>query len=189
MKRRLIIIAISFVLIVGISIGGFFIVQGSPKLQNTVAKLANVQQTNTSTANVNRTPVTNTKRVSEAQSVARIFTERYGTTSNQDPAAVSGVVAYSSNRLQAIIQANIESLAARPKPDIAVLVETKAYVIDVSGVTDTSATAVASTVRQETVGAATPKITRQDLTLQLIRENNAWRVDQVRWGDPMPYAN
>ena len=190
MKKQLIIIAMSFIVILGVSIGGFALVQRSPQLQNTVAKLANVQVTNsTNTAVVNRAVTSNTKLVSEAQSVARIFAERFGSTSNQDPAAQASVLVYTSDRLKTILRANIDDLISRATPSVAVTVETKAYVVDVSGLTDASATAVVATVRQETVGAAAPKITRQDLTLELIREKNTWRVDQVRWSDPTPYAN
>lgn len=190
MKRRLIIIAISFIVILGVSIGGFALVQRSPQLQNTVAKLANVQVNASSNIPIaNRAVTSNSKLIAEAQSVARIFAERYGSTSNQDPSAQANVLVYTSDRLKAILRANIDDLVQRPISAVSVVVETKAYVVDVSGLTDSSATAVVSTVRSETVGSAAPKVTRQDLTVQLVREKNTWRVDQVRWSDPTPYGD
>lgn len=191
MKRRLIIIIISFIVILGVSIGGFSLVQRSPKLQNSVAKLANVKITNVTNApkNTNKPIVTNTKELNEVKSVSRIFAERYGSTSNQDPLALKSVLPYSSTRLVGILQANLNEIASKTPPSIPVTVETKAYVVTVTDLKSTSANATISTIRQETVGTSAPKATQQELLLDLVRENGAWRVDQVRWGDISFYGN
>ena len=190
MKRRLIIIVASFVLIIGISIGGFLIVQGSPKLQNTVAKLANVPSTtiHTTTSETN-TPIVDQFHLPELKSVARIFAERYGSTSNQDPSSLSAVVPYSSQRLATILQANITQLEARAKPEVALTVTTKSYVITPSAVSATSATVTVGTIREEVVGSASEKKTKQDVVLQAIRENGAWKIDQAEWGTATAYGN
>lgn len=191
MKQRLLIIAITFIVILGISIGGFVIVQRSPKLQNTVAKLANVTTTTNTTISKNtNTTVVDVHHLADLQAVARIFAERYGSSTNQDPtASLRAVLPYTSDRLAGILQANIADIATHSIPSISIVIQTKAYVLNPTNVQSTVATVIVSTIRQESVGSAPTKQTKQDITLQFVRQRNIWTVDQAQWGDATAYGN
>lgn len=190
MKRRIIILISTFLGIIGISIGGFFIVQRSPQLQNSVAKLGNISNTNTrAITNTTTVPTTDQYHLADLKTVSRIFAERYGSTSNQEPTALSSVLQYSSARLSAILQTNIAQLAAREKPEVTITTITHSYVITPTNITTSSASVVVGTIREETVGTGVPVVTKQDLRLNVVRENNVWRIDQAEWGTSTPYGN
>lgn len=185
MPRRLIIIAAAFLVLIVGSVAVVLLVRRSPILQNTVSKLANLPSnanTATTVRNVNAGQVASLAADRQQISyVARNFTERYGSGSNQnDFSNLVEAEAYATKSYAAVLRVQIAQgrLANVTVPYHGFV--TKALVVTFAKLTSSSAVIVVSAQRQETAGADT-KTYNQDLHLDLLKVGTTWQVNAAEW--------
>lgn len=184
MRNRLIFIAVALVLIIGVSLGIILAVNRSPKLQNVVYKVAQTTPTtNTTTTNTNTTTVV--PQVSpdrqQMQYVARNFTERYGSFSNQnagsnlEEAAQYATDAYAENLRKQAANKLSAPVAAEYNG-----VVTKALVFTFLKVSTLSASMVVSTQQTTTIGTIT-STANKDLLVDFTKVGADWKVNAAVW--------
>ena len=184
MRRLLIILTIAAVLIVG-AITAFWLVNRSPKLQNTVLQIANINATTGTNDNVNAVPTnTNASVDAEAQTrefVARNFAESYGSGSSPDnfsnwekakPFATASFSAF-LDRTRTLQKEATVGGAYHAFVSTALVVEPTAS-------TATTASLTVSLQRQETTENETTTY-YQDLLLDLVKVGDDWKVNAASW--------
>ncbi len=180
MKRKLIILVGSLVGIIVVTTGVIVTVNRTPKLQNTIDRLANINHSAT-IAVVNRTapPAPNADRTA-ATVAGRAFAERFGSGSNQNPEAILSAAIFSTPRLGDTISSNVATEKKQPLPVTEVATVTQALVVLVVRLDTTSAALTVTTQRQQTTGAQV-KTQNQDLQLTMLKQNGKWLVDIAVW--------
>lgn len=184
MRNRILFIVIALVLIIGVSLGIIIAVNRSPRLQNVVYKVAQTSEnTNTVAPTTNTTPAQpQTSPDQQAiQYVARNFTERYGSFSNQNTG---------SNLLEAAQYAtasyaeNLQKQAANKQSSPAATeyngVVTKALVFTFIKQGSVSASVVVSTQQTVTTGTITTVVTK-DLLVDFTKVGPDWKVNAAVW--------
>lgn len=183
-RRLLVILSIAGVLIVG-AITAFWLVNRSPKLQNTVLQIANINTATETNTNVNAAPTnTNTSVDTEAQArefVARNFAESYGSGSSPDnfsnwekakPFATTSFSAFLDRTR------TLQKDATTTGAYHAFL--TSALVVTPTTATATTASLTVSVQRQETKENETTTY-YQDLLLDLVKIGDDWKVNAASW--------
>lgn len=184
MRRRIIIISVAVLIIAGGAVAVLYAIKRSPQLQNAVLKLANT--TNTSATSV-PSGNTNVNRVSlppDRQAiifVARNFTERYGSGSNQNggsnliEAQLYGTTLFNNFLHTQAIQA--QQAAADPVYHGTI---SKALAFQVLKQSATSATVLVSTQQTIITGSVTTTATK-DLLVDLQKIGSDWKVSGAVW--------
>lgn len=179
MRKRLLVIIISFVAIVGLAVGALVAVQRNAKLRQAVEKLGNL--------NTNQVIVTNTvttkpnSDIPQVEFVAQTFAERYGTLSNQDPSALRIALSFCSPTLAAQITTNIDDQLSRPLPATPITITTKAFGVVVDDIDTTTAQATVLTQRTQVIGTSTPTEKQQYLAVRLSKIAGSWKVTSAQW--------
>ncbi len=110
------------------------------------------------------------------------FAERFGSSSSQaDFSNLEDLELFMTPAMQARTESYIA--AERKKPVVAGYqgTITKAIIADTTAVSDSSATVVVKTKRQETKEDAEPTTYSQNLNLSLQKINGEWKVDSAEW--------
>lgn len=183
MPRRILIIIIAFVVLVGGSLAVVLSVKNSPALQNTVQRIANLPGTTTNTVTTNTALPTSSAEAERTRVifVARTFAEVYGSGSNQNNFSnLTAAQTYSTktyaNALQAQIAQGRLTLVTTPYHGYV----TKALVVTFTKLSTTTASVVVSTQRQETLDDKSKTYT-QNLEVQLQKNGNDWQVNAAQW--------
>lgn len=185
MSRRLLIIILGALVLIGIAVAIIFVVNGNPDLQNQVLKIANVNTSNTNTTNVN-TALANTNASVSADVVAREFVgrnfaEAFGSGSSEDnfsnwqktkPYTTDSFGAFLDRTQAQQRQINLTG------PYHSYL--TKSLVVTTTKLTTTTAAMTIGTQRQETIVSDT-QVYYQDLLLDLIKVGSDWKVNAASW--------
>lgn len=180
-RRHILILALAVLAVVGIAVGIVLVVNASPKLQNTVTKLANIKPVNSTPVPLTTNGNTNSgTATAEITYVARAFTERFGTTNNQQPDVILLALPFATTKLQGILQTNVASLKQQPLPKSVMTISTTARVFQVTSITATAAHLVVSTTREQTVDSTSTSY-HQDLNVDLLREQGSWKVSAATW--------
>jgi len=189
MRRRIIVIIIAVLILVIPAVIALIIVKRSPKLQNVVLKVANVNtvaNTNSAAANVNTVKVTD-PQAKDRQAitfVSRNFAEQYGSGSNQNnfanliDAETFGTPNFNTSLDRSIAQ---QKTTLKTTPFTSTI--TKALSITISGLTASTATVVVTTQRQETIDRSV-RTYYQDLLLQMLKVGADWKVNGAGWKTP-----
>lgn len=183
MSRRLIIIAVALVVLIGGSVVVIWLVNRSPSLQNAVYQATNTKptnsNTNTSAANVNKPTVSPDKPA--IQFVVRNFTERFGSWSNQNDASnLIEAQAYASSSYSQYLETQIQKTKATPVPVEYSGTVTKALVFTFLKQTASQASIQVSTQQEVTTGSTTVTKTK-DLLIDLIKVGADWKVNAAVW--------
>ena len=185
MNRRILYVAIGLVVLVVPAIVIAYLIHRSPSLQNTVAKLGNLNTSaNTNTTVTAVTPTANTNKNNDDVSitfVSRNFAETYGSGSNQNNFAnVVEAEKWATANYKQFLNASIAQQKATlvTTPYHAFL--TTALVIKINGQTEKTANVVVSTQRQETTDKTT-KTYYQDLSVDLLKVGTEWQVNAAAW--------
>lgn len=184
MSRRLIIILVAALVLIGISVTVVVLVDRSPKLQNAVYKATNTVPTN-STVNTNTAVNTNTSVVSpdrqNIQFVVRNFTEQYGSWSNQNGGSnLATAKQYASPSYSDYLDQQIAKTKATPTPATYSGTVTKALVFHFLSLNAKNASVQVSTQQQVTTGTNTVTQTK-DLIVDLVKVGNDWKVNAAVW--------
>ncbi|MBI5467211.1 MAG: hypothetical protein HY975_03285 [Candidatus Kerfeldbacteria bacterium] len=183
MPRRLLIIIIAFVVLIGGSLAVILAVNNSPTLQNTVQRIANLPRNTTNTVATNTTSPTATADADRARVifVARTFAEIYGSGSNQNNFSnLTDAQAYSTKTFASVLQAQIAQgrLTNVTTPYHGFV--TKTLVVNFTKLTTTTASVVVSTQRDETLDVQSKTYT-QNLEIQLQKTGGEWQVNAAQW--------
>lgn len=183
MPRRLVIIIIAIVALIGASVAIVLLVDRSPSLQNAVYQATNTapanSNTNTAAVNVNTAPVSPDK--SAIQFVARNFTERYGSWSNQNGASnLVAAKAYATPAYSKYLEDQIQKTKATPVPAVYSGTITKALVFTWLKQTDTLASVQVATQQEVTTGPSTITQTK-NLLIDLVKVGTDWKVNAAVW--------
>lgn len=185
MRRRLIIISIAVLVLVIPSIVIVWLVNRSPRLQNAVLKVANVNtstNTNSIASNTNTT-VSDPQAVDRAAVIyaARNFAERYGSESNQnDFANIVQAEAFCTDAYTAQLNATMAQQRLTLKTTPFTSTVTKALSISVTALTGSTANVTVGTQRQETIDR-TERVYYQDLVVQVVKDGNSWKISGATW--------
>ncbi len=183
MSRRLIIIISASVILIVPAIVIILLVNRNPKLQNTILKVANINQavTNTTTTNTNTPANALAKDREAAVFVARSFAERFGSGSNQNNfsnlilAETYGTKSFNDSLNRSIAQ---QKLTLKTTPFQSTI--TKAMSISVGSFTTTSGHLTVTAQRQETIDRAV-RVYYQDLILEMLKVGADWKVNAASW--------
>lgn len=184
MRQRLLIIASGILILVGIGVVGVLLVNRSPKLQNTVLKIANSNSavTTTNQATTNTTVATTADADAAAITyAARNFSEQYGSGSNQNDFANLvvaqrwGTKGFNEFLNRSIVQQRQTNVTTPFHSFV-----TQALVMNITAHTTQIAAVTVSTQRQETTGQAA-KTYYQDIQLNFLKEGSDWRVNAAAW--------
>lgn len=183
MSRRLIIIAIALIVLIGGSVLVIWLVNRSPSLQNAVYRATNTKpvSSNTNTAIVDSNTAVVSPDISAIKFVARNFAERFGSWSNQNDA--SNLVAakiYASPSYTKYLETQIQKTKATPVPAEYSGTISKALVFTFLKQTKAIASIQVSTQQEVTTGSTTVSKTR-DLLIDLVKIGADWKVDAAVW--------
>lgn len=187
MNRRLLFILIGLAVLVVPTVIAAVIINRSPKLQNTVLKLGNIntaKNTNGALAsNTNTTNTNNSVAVEQAQIlfVSRNFAETYGSGSNQNNFSnITESEKWATKSYADFLERGIVQQRAGQKTSPYHEILTKVLVMNITKQSTATAAVTVSTQRQETTDR-TPKVYYQDLLLDLIKVGAAWQVNAATW--------
>ncbi len=185
MRRRLILLTSVVLGIIIVAIGIIFLVNRSPRLQNTIEKVANLNSNSSVTTNTNSPTNTNTPVVSaDAASIntlARNFSEVYGSGSNDD--GFSNLITagdYGTTAFRAFVQKSLNDLSKEPTTAPYHGYVTTALVIDVTKQAATTAKVIVTTQRTGTTDRQ-EQTYYQKLQLDLVKEAGTWKVGGAFW--------
>lgn len=184
MRNRLIIIAVALVVVIGVSLGIILAVNRSPKLQNVVYKVSQTTPpTNTVIQNTNAAPVA--AKISPdrqaIQFVARNFTERYGSFSNQNAGSnLQDAAQYATVSYAEILKKQAANKLSTPNAPEYNGTVTKALVFTFVKLTTVAASVVVSTQQTVTTGN-TPATVNVDLLVDFIKVGADWKVNAAVW--------
>lgn len=180
MRRRIIIASIAFLLLVGIGIAVVLIVDRSPALQNAILPSTNSTNSNTTTTNTNAVrPVVSPDREA-LTTIARNFTEKYGSYSNQNAGTnLVEAASYASAPYAAILRAQASASSVAPSTEYTGVV-TKALVFSFTQQTASAAQVVVTSQQQVTQGANTKSLER-DLVVDCVKIDGSWMVNAAVW--------
>lgn len=179
--RRILVIIAAVLLVGGIAV----IVLNRQNLPNANISNSNVSATNslTNTAaetNVNSDQPTPASRTA-VLTVSRQFSERFGSTSTDNP--VGHLTATESFATAALKQAFKRLAASTPAPTGSSSITSRAYAFSVTSFDERlgQAEVLVTLQRTERQGNDKPVTYQQNLTLQLLREDGAWKVNAAQW--------
>lgn len=117
--------------------------------------------------------------VRDAPMIARLFVERFGSYSSEaNRANIDDVLSLATPAFQAELQATKSSSAVAGEY---YGVSTRVLSATVTENTETTATINVMTQRAETVGAADEAVRYQDVTVQMEKVNDTWKVRAITW--------
>ncbi|MEK7637086.1 MAG: hypothetical protein AAB402_01685 [Patescibacteria group bacterium] len=184
MGRRIIFFASALVVMIGLALVIILSVTRSPRLQNAVYRVTNTAPpvTNRPTdapANANRSPYTPDRQA--IIYVARNFTERYGSGSNQNGGRnLTDAQAYATAAYGDFLGAQIAQARSAPPPKEYHGTVTRALVFNVLKQTTAAASVVVATQQTVTVGTAATVQTK-DLLIDLVKVGADWKVSAAVW--------
>jgi hypothetical protein len=171
----------------------------SPKTTQTPAE-TNIQNTlpavnNNPVANVPAKKITIVKtsvkfsqqelKEMDLKNLAGSFTERFGTYSNQSPMTnVTDLKVFMSQKMQAWADDFVAQESRKSSSDIYYGITTKAVVEEVKSYNDNEGQAqiVVKTQRREATGSSNNvSYLQQDIIVNFVKENGAWKVDSAYW--------
>lgn len=185
MRKKLLIVIGIVAAVIALSVIAIVVVNRSPKLQNTVLKIANTNSatnvnavpTNSALPNVNAAANADRNTIIYA---ARNFTELYGSGSTDAPGAnIVRAKAFASKAYLPVLDQEIATSRA-PAAGTFHSTLTKALVMNVVRQTKTNANVVVSSQRQETVNTKATNF-NQDITLDFVKEGSDWKVNAAIW--------
>jgi hypothetical protein len=117
--------------------------------------------------------------------LAGSFTERFGTYSNQAPMTnVTDLKVFMSRRMQEWADDFIAQTAKKPSTQIYYGITTKAVVEEMRDYKESEGEAqvIVKTQRREATGSASNvSYIQQDIIVNFVKENGAWKVDSAYW--------
>jgi len=121
--------------------------------------------------------------VANPQTAAMIFVERFASYSSESNFAnVTDVLPLVTSSLATSIQAVAAEQRAKGVDQAYYGISTKVISQNVKEQTDAAATILVSTQRQEAIGGPTNTTVRyQDITVSLVKEGDAWKVNDFVW--------
>ena len=183
MPRRLVIIIVILVVIIGASVAAVLLVDRSPSLQNAVYQVTSTlpanSNANVAAVNANTAPASPDK--SAIQFVARNFTERYGSWSNQNGGSnLAAAKAYASPAYAKDLEDQIQKTKATPVPAQYSGTITKALVFTSLNQTAALASVQVATQQEVTTGSSTITQTK-NLLIDLVKVDGQWKVNAAVW--------
>jgi hypothetical protein len=183
MSRRLIIIAIALIVLIGGSVLVVWLVNRSPSLQNAVYQATNTKPAyiiaNTVVANTNVAVISPDKPA--IKFVARNFAERFGSWSNQNDASnLVAAKAYATTSYAAYLDKQIQKTKATPVAAEYSGTITKALVFTFLKQTAALASIQVTTQQEVTTGSTTITQTK-NLLIELVKVGEDWKVNAAVW--------
>lgn len=132
----------------------------------------------------NGTPNVNAKPLSRDQvlSLARLFSERYGTTLTDSPNAnIDSVISFASASLKETFQRQKTRPAVTPGQSISITSTALAFKIVSMSDKIGTAEVIVTLQRKEDRGSGSPTVFTQDLLLSFVFESGAWKVNTALW--------
>ncbi len=183
MRRRIIIISIAFIVVIGVSLAIIFAVRQSPTLQKAVLRIANTNSVIPSvTQNTNKVVrVVATPDKTAIQFAARNFTELYGSYSNENSSSnIVQAEDYATVSYAKYLQAQIAlQQAAVPATAYSGMI-TKALVFTFIKQTTISASVVVTTQRT-VLTSSSSTIETKDILLDLMKVGSDWKINAAVW--------
>lgn len=181
--RKIIITAIICVVVLTGAAALMLMTRGRATNSNANQPVTNTTGTSTTTNSTN-TPAVNavvappTADQSSATLVARNFAERYGSYASSRPGEnFRQAASLATPSWAAVLAAN----AAKTKTSVDThIMVTQAYVVTIKQQTAARMVISVDTRRQETIGQVTKTI-RQTLLLEVLKDNQAWKVNNAVW--------
>ncbi len=183
MKRRLIIISIAFVILVGASIIVIFAVNRSPRLQNAVYRVTNTTAPSNQAVNAttNTNQPTGTPDRQTIVFVSRNFSERYGSGSNQNGGSnLTEAQAYGTANYNVYLASQVAKAKTAPPASEYHGTVTRALVFNIIKQTPTVATVLVST-QQTIISGASSIFKPADLLVDLVKIVGSWKVNAAVW--------
>lgn len=185
MRNRIIAVIIAIVVLVGLSLGLILLVRHNPKLQNTVYKITNTSAPTNAAANINLPANINAPPISSDRvaitAVARNFTERYGSWSNENKGSnLVAAQAYGTKLFNNFLATQIAKEQSSPAAAEYQGVITTALAFHFETMTAANATVLVTTRQQVTTGAKTQLITK-DILLIMLKVGSDWKINSAVW--------
>lgn len=177
MRRRLLALAVVLALAAGVT-GGYQLLRSkAPGAANRYHQPVTTDENRNATV----APTPSDARVA-ATAVSRAFAERFGSFTGERPGVnLLAAASYATAALQQTLQRQAEQLASNPT---AALVTSRVITVVVRSIDERVGRAdIGLTLLRTERSTTKPTVTyQQDLSLQLIREGEAWKVNQAIWG-------
>ncbi len=119
----------------------------------------------------------------EVVTVSRAFSERYGSSSSDAP---NGHLAAALPFVSLALQSSFQRVLSRPPSpsEEPTLITSRAFAFDIRSLDEKAGRAEVAVwlQRKELVGTQLPVVYQQNLSLSLVKEQGAWKVNLAVWG-------